>query len=96
MFLCQLLSGLGFDTTSPTPILCDNDDAQRLAEDHVGHPNVKHIRVKFHYIRDLVEDGTASLMCVCSQDNTTDILTKPLARSDFQCLRNYLGVRCSP
>ena len=29
-------------------------------EDHIGHPNVKHIRVKFHYIRNLVEEGTVS------------------------------------
>jgi len=96
IFLRQLLSSLGFDTPSPTPILCDNDTARRLAEDHVGHPNIKHIQVKFHYIRDLVEDGTASLTRVRSQDNTADILTKPLACSDFQHLRNYLRVWCSP
>jgi hypothetical protein len=96
VFLRQLLAGLSFGPTSPTPILCDNDAARRLAEDHVGHPNVKHIRVKFHYIHDLVEDGTASLTRVCLQDNTADILTKPLAHTDFQRLWNYLGVGHSP
>jgi hypothetical protein len=96
VFLCQLLAGLGFGPTSSTPILCDNDAAHRLAEDHVSHPNVKHIRVKFHYIRDLVEDSTASLTRVRSQDNTADILTKPLARMDFQHLQNYLGIGHSP
>ncbi len=96
VFLRQLLTGLGFGPTSPTPILCDNNTTRRLAEDHVGHPNVKHIRVKFHYIHDLVEEGTASLMHVHSQDNTADIFTKALAHGDFQRLQSYLGVWHSP
>jgi hypothetical protein len=95
-FLCELLTGLGFAPHGATPVLCDNDTARRLAEDHVGHPNVKHIRIKFHYIRKLVEEGTVSLTCVHSADNTADILTKPLARSDFQRLRHYLGIRTLP
>jgi hypothetical protein len=95
-FLRELLGGLGFGPPAATPLLCDNDAARRLAEDHVGHPNVKHIRVKFHHIRELVEDGTISLTRVRSSDNTADILTKPLARGDFQRLRDYLGVRASP
>jgi hypothetical protein len=95
-FLHQLLSGLEFGTAPPTPILCDNDAARHLAEDHIGHPNVKHIHVKFHYIRELVEDGSVALTHVRSADNTADILTKPLARGDFQRLQNYLGIRSTP
>ena len=95
-FLRELLTGLGFAPAATTPILCDNDAARRLAEDHVGHPNVKHIRVKFHYIRELVNDGTVSLSRVRSADNIVDIFTKPLARGDFQRLQQYLGIRASP
>jgi hypothetical protein len=95
-FLRELLTGLGFDPGAPTPLLCDNDATHQLAKDHVNHPNVKHIHVKFHYIRELVEDGTAALQRVRSSDNTADILTKPLARGDFQHLWNYLGIRASP
>jgi len=95
-FLRQLLSGLEFGTAPPTPILCDNDAARHLAEDHIGHPNIKHIRVKFHYICELVEDGSVALTRVRSADNTADILMKPLAHGDFQRLRNYLGIRSTP
>jgi hypothetical protein len=42
-FLRELLAGLHFGTSHPTPIHCNNDAAHCLAEDHVGHPNVKHI-----------------------------------------------------
>jgi hypothetical protein len=78
-FLCELLSGLHFGTSYPTPLHCDNNVARHLAEDHVGHPNVKHIKVKFHHICELVDDGSVSLLRICSADNTADILMKPLA-----------------
>ena len=92
-FLRQLLNGLNFLPAGPTRLLCDNDAASRLAEDHVWHSHTKHIRVKYHYTRELVLAGETSVLRVNSKDNTADILTKPLARSDFQRLRHYLGVR---
>jgi hypothetical protein len=92
-FLRQLLDGLGFLPEGPSPLHCDNDAASRLAEDQTGHPSVKHIRVKFHSVRQLVEEGDIKITRVRSADNTADILTKPLGRSDFLRLRQYLGIR---
>ena len=92
-FLHQLLDGLGFLPDRPTPLHCDNDAASCLAEDQTGHPSVKHIQVKFHSVRQLVEEESLKVTRVRSADNTADILTKPLGRSDFQRLRQYLGIR---
>ena len=85
-FLQELLAGLHFGTPYPTPIHCDNNVVHRLAEDHIGHPNVKHIWVKFHHIHKLVDDGSVSLLHIHPVDNTADILTKPMAWGDFLCL----------
>jgi hypothetical protein len=93
LFLCQLLDGIGLSQLHPTPLHCDNDAASRLADDYVWHPQVKHIRVKYHSVRDLVAKGDLTINRVRSCDNVADILTKPLARSDFQRLRGYLGLR---
>ena len=57
------------------------------------HPQVKHIRVKYHLIRELVTNGELTVMRVRSCDNLADILTKALARLDFLRLRDYLGLR---
>jgi transposase InsO family protein len=93
VFLRQLLEGLHFLPSGATQLLCDNDAASRLSEDHVWHSHTKHVRVKYHYIRELVNAGDVSVERVGTKDNTADILTKPLARVDFQRLRHYLGVR---
>jgi hypothetical protein len=92
-FLRQLLDGLGVPQRCATTLHCDNDAARRLAEDQMWHPQVKHIRVKFHSIRDLVANAEVNVTRVRSCDNVADILTKPLARPDFLRLRGYLGLR---
>ena len=93
VFLRQLLEGLRLLPSGATQLFCDNDAASRLSEDHVWHSHTKHIRVKYHYTRELVLAGDVAIQRVGSKDNTADILTKPLARMDFQRLRHYLGIR---
>jgi hypothetical protein len=92
-FMRQLLDGIHMLPSGPTQLLCDNDAAMHLSEDHVWHSHTKHIRVKYHHICELVLSGEALVVCVGSKDNTADIMTKPLARLDFQRLQHYLGVR---
>jgi len=91
-FLCQLLAGLQLHPSKATPIHCDNKAATILSEDHVWHPRVKHIRVKYHYVRQQVEEGEIAIARTRSMDNVADILTKPLGRIDFMRLRGLLGL----
>jgi hypothetical protein len=93
IFLRQLLEGLHFLPSHPTPILCNNDAASILAMDHVWHMRTKHMRVKFHYIRQQVTDGEIRVEQVHLADNIADILTKSLGKMDFQRLRYKLGLR---
>jgi transposase InsO family protein len=95
IFLRQLLEGIKFLPSGATQLLCDNDAASRLAEDHVWHSHTKHIRVKYHFTRELVDSGDLIVKRVGSKDNIADILTKPLSRPDFQRLRHYLGIRAA-
>ena len=92
VFLRELLDGINLLPSLPTPIHCDNDAASILSEDHLWHPRVKHIRVKYHYVRELVSDGEIKATRVSSMDNVADILTKPLGRGDYLRLRPYLGL----
>ena len=92
VFLRQLLDGLKLLPSGPSSLYCDNDATSRLAEDHVWHSHTKHIRVKYHYVREQVLLGELAVQRVNSKDNTADILTKPLGCVDFLCLRHYLGL----
>jgi hypothetical protein len=93
LFLRQLLDGLNMSAVDPTPLYCDNDAAHQLTEDQRWHSKVRHFRVKYHTIRDLIALDELRVLSIRSSDNTADILTKPLARPQFERLRQYLGLR---
>jgi Reverse transcriptase (RNA-dependent DNA polymerase) len=92
VFLRQLLDGIGFPSTTSTILRCDNAAATTIAEDHVWHSCIKHIRVKFHYIRELIATGDMTVARCHSSNNVADILTKALAKPIFCRLQSALSL----
>ena len=73
-------------------ILCDNKGAIDLSKNPVQHAHTKHIEIRHHFLRDIVQKGNISIEKVSSEDNIADILTKPLKRKPFNLLRLGLGL----
>lgn len=92
IFLQQFLKSLWLLQSGPTCLYCDNNAASHLTEDHVWHLHTKHIQVKYHSTCELVLAGEALVPCIGSKENIANILTKPLAHSDFKHLHYYLGI----
>lgn len=76
----------------PTQIYCDNSLVIKLSKTPVLHGRSKHIDVKYHFSRDLTNDGVINLIYCKSEDQNADILTKPLKFPAFQKLRKLLGI----
>ena len=66
-----------------TVIQVDNKSAIELTKNPVNHKRSKHINVRFHFIWDHVKEGSVELLHVSSQDQVTDIFTKPLPKVFF-------------
>ena len=63
VWLRKLLSQLLDVEMDATGIWCDNPSCIKLSENPVFHDKSKHIEVKYHYIRDMVERSCkASIM----------------------------------
>lgn len=88
----RILEELKYDVEGSTIILCDNTSTIKLSKNPVFHGRCKHIGVRFHFLRDLVNEGTLRLEHCGSQEQVADILTKPLKRETFENLRHKLGV----
>ena len=56
------------------------------------HDKSKHIKIKYDYIRDMVQRGAVKLQYVAMDEQIVDVLTKPLARVKFEYFREKLGV----
>jgi hypothetical protein len=58
-----------------------------LAKNPVFHDRSKHIRIKYHFIRDCLEDGSIKVNHIATTDQLADILTKSLGKAKFQEMR---------
>ena len=56
------------------------------------HDKSKHIEIKYHYIKDMVQKGAVKLQYVATEEQIADVLMKPLARVKFEYFREKLGV----
>jgi hypothetical protein len=92
-WLRTLLDEINMPCTSPTPILCDNNAAISLSEDPLLHPRVKHVDIKYHFLRQHVLAGDFTLRYVHTKNNLADIFTKALEPSKFIFLRKFLGLK---
>jgi hypothetical protein len=72
--------------------MMDNTSAIALSKNPVLHARSKHIKTKFHYIRECVNRGEVVVDAVGTADQLTDILIKPLARVRFAELRGKIGL----
>ena len=52
------------------------------------HARAKHIDVKYHYVREIIESGVVLLRKIDSKDNPLDMLMKVVSEVKFQyCLK---------
>ena len=58
----------------------DNIGAIFLAKNRTSGERTKHIDIKYHYVREMIDKGFIELEFVKSEVNTADIFTKNLGR----------------
>ena len=75
-----------------TVILCDNQSCMKMTENLVLHDKTKHIEIRCFYICDMVQKGTIKLQYVSTNEQVTNVLTKPLSHVKFEHFRDKLGV----
>ena len=83
--------GLGFNKI---PMYCDNKSAIALCCNNVQHSRSKHIDIRYHFIKEQVENGVVELYFVRTEYQLADIFTKALGRERIEFLIDKLGMRC--
>ena len=73
--------------------MCDNQGAIALAKDNKFHARTKHIDLRYHFIREAIEDGKIKVKYVPTDENVSDIFTKVLAKPKFSRFMEMLGLR---
>ena len=78
VWIKQLLKGMKEDIIEPVILYCDNTSSINISKNHMMHTKTKHIAIKYHYLRELVQDKEVKMEYVNTKENIADILTKAL------------------
>ena len=88
----QLLEGMKQEIKEPIVMFRDNTSAINISKNPVMHSKTKHIAIKYHFVRELVQEKEIKLEYVHTKEQIADIFTKPLPKDAFLYLRGKLGV----
>ena len=97
IWLARLLAEFNNGEAEQVMLKVDNKSAISLAKNPIFHERSKHIELKYHFIRDCVEEKKIELEFVPTEHQLADMLTKPLDRVRLEKLRSRIGmVEVSP
>lgn len=92
IWMQHVLKKIDYMGSESIVIFCDNSSTIKLARNPVMYGRSKHIDVRYHFLRELVNDGVVQLQFCGTRQQIADIFTKPLKLELFRELRRRLGV----
>ena len=84
-FVVQVMESVGMEVRLPIIVRVDNVGAIHLSNNLSTSQRTKHIDVRYHFIREFVEDGFIKIFFVWTIENDADIFTKNWSVDVFEC-----------
>jgi len=91
IWLQRLLDYLGIDQNL-LKINCDSMSAIYLVKNQVYHARMKHIDVKFHFVREILEKDNIKIQKIHTKKNPADMLTKIVQGVKFAHCKESLQI----
>jgi len=93
VWLRQLFRDIKGDCVARITVMEDNQGTIAMTNNQTNpHRRTKHIDIRYHFVREQVQKGTLLIKYCYTKDMLADLLTKPLARGQFEQLRCKLGM----
>jgi hypothetical protein len=80
VWLRKILTDLFDHEMDSTIVHCDNQSCVKLFENPVFHYKSKHIEIKYHYIRNMVQRKAIHMQYLPTHEQIADIFTKPICK----------------
>ena len=73
-------------------LYCDSQSAIYLTKDQMFHERTKYIDIKYHFVRDVIEEGELKVCKISTHDNPADMLTKSVPVAKFELCSSLVGL----
>lgn len=93
IWLRKLLTEITGQHIPPVTMYVDNKSALELMKNPVFHGRSKHIDIRFHFIRECVENGEIVVNHIDGKVQKADMLTKALARVKHEEMCRMIGIK---
>lgn len=70
----------------------DNQSAQKLLVNPVFHNKSKHIDIRFHFCKEIIDQNLVNVQYLCTADMPADLLTKSLGSIKHKAFVNAVGL----
>ena len=94
-FTTNSVDDMDVDDSNAQVIFGDNQGSIKLSKNPQHHNRTKHIDVKYHFIRDNVQQGLIKLLYIPTNEMVADILTKSLPRDKHEKHMQGMGMGTS-
>jgi hypothetical protein len=92
IWLQRFLEELGKQQES-SRLYCDIHSAIHLAKKSTFHFKTKHIQLRYHFIRSILEDGKLKLEKIHTSQNPANMLTKVVTREKLSSCSVSVGLQ---
>jgi hypothetical protein len=95
VWMCLFLSKLSYSFDTPLLLLVDNQSAIQAARNPEHHRCMKHLDLRFFWLRDMVDSGVIAVFYIPTADMAANLLTKALACVKVAAALLQLGLTAS-
>ena len=93
LWLRRIIGEVFRPITDPLPLYSDSQSAIAMTKDGSYHARTKHIDIRYHFIRFIVQNGSINLIYCPTENMTADILTKALPNAKAKHFAALLGLQ---
>ena len=92
MWMRNLLIEIGYTLSELFTLFMDNNSAISVAKNLTHHSKIKHVDLRLHWLRDVMESGYLFPVHLSIHKMPADLLTKALPRVKVQQFRGMMGL----
>ena len=86
----QMLCKMGINIKLPMRILEDNQATICIADNPISQRRTRYVDIRYHFVRDFINDGTVTVEYCPTSQMLADILTKSMHKPIFEGLRDKI------